>query len=155
MAIDFIAAEEKFQSFLMLMDEQIDWLESEARALGIEIALSGGQVMLGRLESLFDVLSKGKDRDEIAGLNVVFARYLGEWVRLHFGGAWRLPLDDPKNVNFNTPVIEGHTLVQGLQFPPVLTMRAYALRRKPGMLLRAVISQVDPKTLDLSDLQQE
>jgi hypothetical protein len=155
MAIDFHAAEEQFQSFLVLMDEQIEWLESEARTHDIDISVSGDTVMLQRLESLFDVLSGGKDRDEIAGLNVVFARFLGEWLRLHFGGAWRLPLDDPKNVNFNTPVIEGHTRIPGLQFAPILAMRAYSLRRKPGVLLQAITAQVDPKTLDLTDLQEE
>lgn len=149
------SARAEFEEFLTLMDEQIDWLESEASSRDIHIDLSDNFGTIRNLELLFDQLSHGKDRDEIAGLIVVFARYLGEWVRIHFGGAWQLPLDDPKNINFNTPVIEGHTSVPGLQFAPIFAVRAYALRRNPGTLQKAIEAQVDPKTLDLSGLQED
>ena len=139
-----------FDEFLSLIDEQIDWLESEAAKHNIPLSLKAE--CCESLEKLFDVLSQGKEKAEVAGLSVAFARYLGEHVRQTHHGEWTLSLDDPKNVNFNTPVIIGHSEVPGLEFAPLAVMRAYALRRRAGTLARALDAQVNPKPLDLSDL---
>lgn len=119
---------EKFDDFLMAMDEQLDWLGDEAAKYGIKLDFSLGD--FERLEQLFDLMSEGLDKIAVSSLVVIFARHLGELVRLNYGGKWVLPLNDEKNVNFNTPVIVGHTSIEGLEFAPITVMRAYALRRK-------------------------
>ncbi|WP_367189802.1 hypothetical protein [Burkholderia sp. Ed8] len=153
MAFDRKSAEEEFDNFLMNMDDQLDWLSEKAEEHGIELSVQLDD--LPKLEKLFDLLSSGQNKDYVLGLVVTFARYLGEIVRENYGGKWTLPLDDDKNVNFNTPVIVGHTPIEGLEFAPLSVMRAYALRRKPGTLQRAVEAQVDPKPVDLSGLAEE
>lgn len=146
-------ARDKFEAFLMAMDDQLEALADEAATRGIQ--LDSSLADLERLEQLFDLMSQGLDKDATAGLVVTFARHLGEVVRLRFGGTWHLPLDDEKNVNFNTPVIVGHTPIAGLQFAPLSVMRAYALRRKPGTLRRAAEADVHIKPLDLSGLIED
>lgn len=136
--------------FLSFMDDQIDWLESEAAKHNIPISLNAS--CCESLEKLFDLLSQGKEKAGLAGLSVAFARNLGEHVRQTHHGEWTLSLDDPKNVNFNTPVIIGHSAVPGLEFAPLAVMRAYALRRRAETLARALDAQIKPKPLDLSDL---
>ncbi|WP_334054461.1 hypothetical protein [Burkholderia cepacia] len=147
------AVEKGFDNFLMDMDDQLDWLSEKAMEHGIELGVKLDDCP--KLEKLFDLLSSGQNKDYALGLVVTFARYLGEIVRENYGGKWILPLDDDKNVNFNTPVIVGHTPIEGLEFAPLSVMRAYALRRKPGTLQRAVDAQVDPKPVDLSGLTEE
>lgn len=150
MGVNKAEAEEKFEQFLILMDDQIDWLKDEAESHGIALDMTIADC--DRLEQLFAALSEGKNRDYLAGLAVTFARYLGEIVRTQYGGNWHLPLDDQKNVNFNTPVIEGHTKIVGLEFAPISIMQAFALRRKAGLLKRAIDAQISPIALDLSSL---
>jgi hypothetical protein len=82
-------------------------------------------------------------------------RHLGELVCHRFGGRWMLYLDDPKNVDFNQPVIIGHSPVAGLHFAPLRTMRAYALRRRRGLLRTALMADVQPQILDLSPLIED
>ncbi|KAG8151673.1 hypothetical protein [Burkholderia catarinensis] len=153
MAFDRKAAEEAFDDFVMIMDDQLDWLSDEAKGHGIKLAVELDD--LPKLEKLFNLLSSGKDKDYVSGLVVTFARFLGEVVRESYGGKWVLPLDDEKNINFNTPVIVGHTPIEGLEFAPLSVMRAYALRKRPGTLQRAVDAQVNPKPVDLSGLAEE
>ncbi|CAB5279037.1 hypothetical protein IST455A_00141 [Burkholderia multivorans] len=153
MAFDRKSAEEEFDNFLMNMDDQLDWLSRKAEEHGIELDV--GLDDLSKLEKLFDLLSDGKDKDYVSRLVVTFARFLGEIVRENYGGKWTLPLDDEKNINFNTPVIVGHVPIDGLEFAPLSVMRAYALRRKQGTLRRAVDAQVNPKPVDLSGLEEE
>ncbi|HDR9185436.1 TPA: hypothetical protein QDB06_006081 [Burkholderia vietnamiensis] len=153
MAFDKKLAEEEFDNFLMNMDDQLDWLSGKADEHGIELNVKIDD--LPKLEKLFDLLSSGQDKSYVSGLVVAFARFLGEIVRENYGGKWDLPLDDEKNINFNTPVIVGHVPIDGLEFAPLSVMRAYALRRKPGTLQRAVDAQVNPKPVDLSGLAEE
>lgn len=141
-------AEEEFEEFLMAMDDQIEWLVNESEKHGID--LSNSSDVPGKLEKLFDSMSKGMDEDSVSSLIVIFGRYLGEFVRLSYGGKWVLPLDDKSNVNFNTPVIIGHSPVKGLEFAPIRVIRSYALRRNIGTLYRAIENHTAPQVLDLS-----
>jgi hypothetical protein len=95
------------------------------------------------------------DDDGCAALRVVFARYLGEYVRTRHGGQWTFPLDDPRDVNFNLPVIVGHSSCTWLEFNPIRIMRAYSLRSYPGMLREIIEHSVAPMILDLSDLTED
>ena len=144
---------EKFDDFLMIFDEQTDALENDAASRGIQLDFSISS--LEKLEQLFPMMAEGADKDTTNQLIVYFARYLGEIVRNNYEGKWHLSLEDPKNVNFNTPVIVGHTPIEGLEFAPIGIMRAFALKRRPGMLLRAINAQINPKPVDLSDLVEE
>lgn len=87
---------------------------------------------------------------------MTFGRYLGEVMRLNHHGRWHLPLDDPKNVYFNQPVIVGHRSA-GVVFAPISVMRAYAVRRKVGTVSTAFRNHADPNPnpLNLSDLAEE
>jgi hypothetical protein len=141
---------EDFDNFLMVMDDQLEALHDEAtkRRLILDLSLDD----LERLEKLFDLMADGVDNDTRSSLIVSFGRHLGEVVRQNYGGRWSVPLDDEKNVNFNKPVIIGHTKIEGLEFAPLTVMRAYSLRKKPGTLRRAVEADVNPQVLDLSEL---
>lgn len=153
MKVDKQKAREDFDDFIFKMDDQIEALQEEAAASHIDLDMSEGD--FERLESLFDKMSAGVSDDKKIDLIISFARYLGELVRKLYGGKWALPLDDEKNINFNKPVIVGHSRVQGLEFAPITTMRAYALRKRPGTVRQAVMSHVRPQPLDLSDLIEE
>lgn len=144
---------EKFDDFLMIFDEQTDALEKDAAARGIDLDFSVES--LAKLEQLFLLMAEGADKDAISQLIVYFARYLGEIVRINYGGKWILSLDDPKNVNFNTPVIVGHTPIPDLEFDPIGQMRAFSLKKRPGMLWQAIDADINPNPLDLSDLVEE
>jgi len=153
MTLDLDEAREAFDQFLMLMDGQIEWLVTQARIHGIE--LDGSPESLDRLERLHDLMAVALSEDERDSLRVVLARYLGETVRLLHGGRWDLPLDDPRDVNFNRPVIVGHSRYPLCEFSPIHAIRAYSLRRSPGLIRRIVSSSVSPQILDLSDLAEE
>jgi len=144
---------EKFDQFLMIMDEQLDALTEEAASRNIDLDFSLDS--LSKLEGLFLIMSENIDKDKKNSLIVFFARYLGEIVRTNYGGKWHLPLDDPKNVNFNTPVIVGHSTMEGLEFAPIGVMRGFSLRKRLGMLKTAIDADVSPIIIDLSGLLEE
>ncbi len=128
MAIDSKSGDQRFESFLMIMDEQLDWLDDEAQKRDISLDMTLAD--LPKLEKLFDLMSQGMSKDDVSGLVVAFARHLGEVLVQSHGGQWHLALDDPMNVNFDTPVIKGHSKIEGLEFAPIGVMRAYSLRKK-------------------------
>lgn len=151
--MDEAAELEKFDRFIFLMDDQIEALEAIAESH--KITLTRDLTSLEKLENLFDKMTINSSKDEKDELSVTFGRYLGEIVIEEFGGKWHLPLDNPKNINFNTPVIIGHTTLDGLEFPALSVMRAYSLRKKPGLLRKAIMSQIEPKAADIDHLIEE
>ncbi|MDH4557418.1 hypothetical protein E8F11_19930 [Pseudomonas sp. BN417] len=152
--MDKTEAIETFDEFLMLMDGQIDWLTDEAKKNNI--TLDNKPDTPEKLEKLFDAMSKGLSEEDKTSLIIIFGRYLGEFVRLSHGGKWVLPLDDEKSVNFNIPVITGHSKIDGLEFAPIRLMRAYALRDGEGTLRRAIENHINPQALDPSkEIAQE
>jgi hypothetical protein len=154
-AFDPQAAQEIFDDFLFKMDDQIEGLQREASRHGVVLNLTDASV--GRLEKLFDLLAPPQVSADVKSNYVVtFGRYLGEVMRLNHRGHWHLPLDDPKNVYFNQPVITGHRSA-GVVFAPISVMRAYAVRRKVGTVSTAFRNHADPNPnpLNLSDLAEE
>jgi len=148
--IDRDRAEEAFDNFLMRMDDQIEALEADARARGVRLDLRIDR--LGEVERYFNLVAQDAPNKEALESTIVScARYLGEAVRLRYGGKWVLPLDDSSSVNFNVPVIVGHTGTE-VEFSPISVMRAYSVRRRPNTLARAVASQVDFRGPELDDL---
>jgi len=146
-------AQEIFEQFLIIMDDQIEWLVAQAQVRGID--LDGSLENLDRLEVLYTTMAATLPVDEQDALRVVFARYLGDVVRQRHGGKWILLLDDPKDISFNMPVVVGHSSCPWLEFNPIHAMRAYSLRPRPGMIRSIVAHSVDPQVLDLSDLMEE
>lgn len=153
MAFNPEEAQEAFELFLIIMDDQIEWLIEQAQQRGVD--LDGSLESLDRLETLYTTMAATQSEDEQDGLRIVFARYLGDVVSEHHGGKWTLPLDDPKDMNFNMPVIVGHSSYPWLEFNPIHTMRAYSLRPKPGMIRSIVAHSANPQILDLSDLVED
>lgn len=152
MTFDRVEAEEKFDRFLMVMDDQLKALQEEALSRNIKLDFSVESIE--KLEKLFNLMTKNVDKESVSSMIVSFARYLGEIVRINYGGNWLLPLDDPKNANFNTPVISGHAQ-EGLELAPISVMRAFSLRRIPGTLKRAIDADVNVTPVDLSRLIEE
>ena len=150
MPINLEDAREDFEQFLILMDDQIDWLVEQAQDHGI--VLDGSLESFDHLECLYTSMAATLTQDDRAALRVVFARYLGDSVRERYGGQWTLPLDDPRDISFNMPVIVGHSTCPWLEFNPIHTMLAFSLRKGPGLIRRVVGHSVDPQILDLSDL---
>jgi hypothetical protein len=144
---------EKFDRFIFIMDDQLEGLEKIAEPYGIQ--LTREMDSLEKLEALFDTVTAGSPSEKKNELSVTFGRYLGEIVRETFGGKWHIPLNNPKNINFNTPVIIGHTKIDGLEFPALSVMHAYSLRKRPGLLRRAVMSQVEPRSVEIDHLEEK
>jgi len=143
----------KFDDFLMIMDDQLEALERDALKHGIRIGRNMGP--LEPLEQLFSKMKTEIIKDDIDRLIIYFARYLGEIVIGDFGGHWNLPLKDKKNVNYNRPVIIGHSPIPGLEFAPISLVRAYSIKEKPGMFRIAIDADINPNPIDLSDLADE
>lgn len=148
--IDTTLALKVFDDFLLLMDDQIDALKSEALRQGSVLDFS--LPSLDALETIFLTKTIAMSKEQVSKAIVYFARYLGETVIFNHGGRWVLSLSDEKNVNFNLPVIVGHSKVPGLEFSPVLGMRALSLRKRSGLLRQAVAAQVNPTPVDISNL---
>ena len=146
-------AEDKFENFLMIMDDQVESLKEDASTYNffLDDSLSD----MEKLEDLFDLMSKDTNQDERDGLVVYFARHLGEIVRLNFGGKWFIQLEDEKHINFNEPVIIDHCPIEGVDFAPISIMRAYSIRRKKGTLRRALEADIDPQIINLDNLIED
>ncbi|KQV81905.1 hypothetical protein ASD15_31405 [Massilia sp. Root351] len=144
---------EKFDHFLMIMDDQLEALEDKAEHYGINLTRDPNS--FEKLEALFDKMTESVDKETKIDLIITFGRYLGEIVRESFGGKWHLPLDDPKNINFNSPVIIGHAKVAAVQFAPISVMHAYSLRKRAGLLRGAVMSQVKPQPLEIDHMEEK
>lgn len=151
--INIKKAKEDFDDFLFTMDDQIDALDDQAKRHGIQLDLR--ITSLENLESLFFKLADNADEETRESLIVTFARYVGEIVRTSYGGKWKLSLDDPKNIYYNSPVIVGHTSIPDLEFSPIDAMQALWLRRKPGLLRQIIMADVKPDDLDLDHLIEE
>lgn len=144
---------ERFDRFIFIMEDQLEALEGKAESYGIHLTRELDS--LEKLEHFFDEITINLSKEEKNELSVIFGRYLGEITRETFGGKWHLPLGNPKNINFNTPVIVGHTKIDGLEFPALSVMHAYSLRKKPGLLRKAVMSQIEPKAVDIEHLEEK
>jgi hypothetical protein len=141
---------EIFDNFIFIMDDQLEWLESEAKKAGI--ILKQEPEYLSNLENLFDYLSNNENDDTIEGLIIAFARYLGETFINHYGGKWKLSLENEKNVYFNTPVIAEYNSINNLEFSPIFAIRAYSIHKEKGTLKSIVNETIKPTELDLTDL---
>ncbi len=81
--------------------------------------------------------------------------YLGEIVRLKYGGKWICCLDKINNsLYYGFPVIEGHS-IPDVVFSPFHVIKAFILRRKPNLFYDAIENQVNPQQIDWSQFPDE
>lgn len=146
-------AREKFDDFLLIMDDPIEMIEAEAKKKNICLVLD--MKSLENPEELFFQVIGSCDDDGKLGWMVSFARYLGEIVITSFHGNWQLSLDDPKDIYFNTPVIVNHATFDNLQFSPIFAIRALSLRRKNGLLRQIIMADITPRELNIDHLEEE
>lgn len=152
MTADFhTEARATFAGFLQEMDDRLQRLELLAGARGLELDYS--EASLGDFETLLEALLDEAQAGDGDTTSVVVsgARYLGELLRQTYGGEWHLPLDDPKNIHHNTPVIVGHN-ASGTEFAPISLCRVFARRRQRGVFAGAIRSQIAPQKPDLGPL---
>jgi hypothetical protein len=148
--IDKKLALERFDDFIIEMEDQLDALHELAVVYGMALDMSAED--FERLERLFDLVADVVDSERRKDLVVSFARYLGELVCSLFGGKWILALSDETSAYYNQPVIVGHGVTPDVEFSPIMTMRAYSLKKRPGTIRRAVMAHIRPEPLDLSHL---
>ena len=142
-------AEDAFQQFLMEMDDRIEGLQQEAE--GYQLNLDMSDSSLDILEKFILKILNSTSNPDVKSLAVTCGRYLGEVMAQNHQGRWFLPLDDPKNINFNQPVIIGHGASK-TEFAPMSVCRAFILKKTPGLINKAYVSQLSPRKLDLSKL---
>eukprot|EP01041_Mallomonas_annulata_P032514 gene32514-55005_t len=87
-SMKYTAELEKFDHFLMIMDDQLESLERLANGFGINISRDADS--FEKLELLFDMVTEGIDSDAKSEFLVTFGRYLGEIVCETYGGHWTL-----------------------------------------------------------------
>ncbi|SMC20167.1 hypothetical protein SAMN02745857_00843 [Andreprevotia lacus DSM 23236] len=124
--LDHAAALATFDDFLCIMDDQLEALEDEAEVLGITLTRSMDG--LPQLEQLALQLLAQHGREAIGALSVYLGRYLGEITCICHGGRWVLPLDDPRDIHFNQPVINGLCPVPDVHLAPINLVRAFLPR---------------------------
>ncbi len=148
--IDKHAARGVFEQFLFEMDDKLEALQEDANARSFNLDFS--LASLAHLERYIDAVSAATPRSvDLTSVLIACGRYLGEVVRVNYGGKWDIPLDDPADLYFNQPVIIGHNR-SGTELAPLFLARAYQRKRKPGMIAAAIENQINPKEIDLSDL---
>ena len=136
------ANEEKFEQFLFHCD---DYLENI-----IERAKNQGYIFDYSFETLKDIenyINKSNTTIEDDDYNDLSA-YLGEVVRLKYGGKWACCLDKKNNsLYYGFPVIDGHSAFD-VVFSPFHLIKAYILRKKPNLFSEAIENQVNPKQIN-------
>lgn len=141
-----------FEDFLMIMDDQLDWLFEEALKHGV--SLSTEMEDCEKLEILFDKMSTGLTTEQVQDLSWLLSRQLGEVVRRTHGGKWVLSWNDDNSVNRGLPVIVGHCPIDGVEFVPSRTMHFYALRKVRGLLRRAIEADVRPSPIEVRAVEE-
>jgi hypothetical protein len=141
--------EEKFENFLFNLDDYLENIIDKANNQGYEFNYS--------LDSLSDIecfiIKNGTtvDDDDYNDLSA----YLGECLRLNYGGKWICNLDKLNNsLYYGFPVIEGHS-IQDVLFSPFHLIKAFILRKKSNLFQKAIESQINPKPIDWSKFQTE
>jgi len=129
---------DQFQAWLMDMGDVLDRFmrtlpRSDAAALDSSVkSLDRVEALiLSRYASVAPARAPGE-----AGALDGFARHVGELFRHHFGGRWKIELDDARNAFFRLPQVCGMTGRQ-VQLCP-LTLVTTAVDRRSGAVLRTI-----------------
>lgn len=149
--------EDKLQIFLFNMDEEEVGFIAQARAEGYEL---NAEHTLGSLNELERYLLEKNINFQDPSVEALNARtlcwyYLGEVVRMNYGGNWEFSMSEDNTMYWGRYVIEGHTPVPGVQFEPMGLVARFLRKRNPGTFLRSINSQVNPEPVDFSEFPDE
>lgn len=139
---------EKFELWLFEMDDRLEPLSEYAEKQGYPLDYS-----LDSLEVFEEFVESEKinfDHD----LFITCARYLGEVVVKNFNGKWSLDIEDPDSLYFKKPVVIGYSS-HGALFSPVNILKNYTREYKKGLLLKAILSDIEPDTFNLDEYPTE
>jgi len=139
---------EKFEHWLFEMDDRLEPL--------IEYAESKGFILDYSLESLndFEIFISNEKIGFDHDLFITCARYLGEVLVQNFGGKWILDIKDPNSLYYGKPVIAEYSKYSTL-FSPINILKNYTREYKKGLLLKAIMSDIDPEGIDLNKYPTE
>lgn len=138
---------EKFEDFLMEMDDVLDDFADHAQASGFELDTTVQS--LDRLERYFlSMEPRFLDQTEIERFINRAGRYLGEVLRINYGGRWELCIDDPNHIYYGQPMITGYAK-QNLEFAPIAAFRRFSRRKQPGMLRQIIDNHINPTLPDV------
>lgn len=141
--LDRVVANDKFQRFLIIKEDIIDDFIEEAENFGVEFDFS--EYSLDMLEAYYLKRESELNQDEKRKGSFIEAAacYLGETLKKHYGGAWTLNIDDPKNLFYGMPVIVGHAK-SGVEFCAHQVFRMFTRQKKLGFLRKVIQAQVNP-----------
>lgn len=141
---------EKFENFLFNMNDYLEQIEIKASEQNFKFDFT--------IENLNQVEAYLIDNNTIVDSNDYndISAYLGEVVRINYGGKWICCLDKENNsLYYGFPVIEGHTKIKDLLFSPFHIVRSFILNHKKDLFTNAIKSQVNPKEIDWSKFPTE
>lgn len=143
------AEKDRFQLFLMNIDDVIDDFIEEAKLFGV--ALDFSESSLETLEAYYlrreSELNKN-DKKKSSFIESA-ARYLGETLIKIYGGKWTLAIDDPKDLYYGLPVIIGHSKYD-VEFCPHQIFRMFTRKRKSGFFRQVIQNHINPIKLELT-----
>lgn len=141
--------QEKFELFLFNMDDILEAFVDKLESKGITLDYS-----LNSLTLLESYLSENKVTIKDDDYNDA-SEYLGEVVRLKYGGKWICNLDDKDNsLYYGYPVIAGHSKFDVL-FSPFHSVRIYLIRPRENHFKIAIESDINPEPLNLDRFPTE
>ncbi|UYZ63943.1 hypothetical protein [Hymenobacter weizhouensis] len=154
MAFDQLSQDEKeaqFAAFLLNMEDDVDELVEEAEQAGYALDFS--------VNSLYEleryVLDMGVSFQDSSDTALLLRskcwEYLGEVVVKNYNGRWKLSDNEENSANRGMFVVVGHSYVEGIEFVPARYLRMFTTRRKPGMLVAILESDVNPPKSALDD----
>jgi hypothetical protein len=132
---------EKFNLFIFSVDDSVEELQLLAKNNNIKLDFSDDTPM--NIESLIVAIDLKRDDEHLVN---VFGQYLGEYFIKKIGGQWKLGDDPESSIDFNQPVIGGHNTI-GYVFSPLMRIRTFANRRKPGIIATSIEAQKGIDTL--------
>jgi hypothetical protein len=147
--LDKESENDRFQIFLMNIDDVVDEFIEEAERLGFEFDFS--EYSLDMLENYYLRRESELNQDEKRKNAFIesAARYLGETLIKNYGGDWALAIDDPKNFYYGLPIINGHSKY-GVDFCPHETFRMFTRRKTHGFLRKVIQNDINPVRLELT-----
>lgn len=149
--------EEKLQIFLFNMDEEETGFIAQAQAASYGLNAAHTLDSLSELERYLveQNINFQDPSEEALDARTLCWYYLGEAVRMNYGGNWEFSMSEDNTMHWGRYVIEGHTPIPGLEFEPLGQVKRFLRKRNSGAFLRSINSQVNPEPIDFSEFPDE
>lgn len=134
---DIAGSLEKFQDFLIEMDDVLELFVATAQKAGFQLDYS-----LSSVDSLERFISEHNSRTNDSQFENRAARYLGEVFRKNLGGKWELCIKDSRHLYYKLPVITGHATMP-IEFCPIEVVSGFIAAKTPGLFRRAIDGHVE------------